>query len=164
VSFQGFFELQTPVDLFRKLEHDLRRLKSEPLNAYAAFDFFVTAEHMLDWIHPNDKTARQIERDSNPLLQVCSHLANGSKHFQATSAHHQSVEDARLHEGAFSSGFDTGSFDVRSFGITRLEIQLKGGAEHTFGHALEATDLAQKILEYWRKRLGLGEQMPPAAD
>jgi hypothetical protein len=38
----GFGNLQHPVDLFRKLEHDRKRMISDPSDTYAAFDFFVT--------------------------------------------------------------------------------------------------------------------------
>ncbi len=149
MSFSGLFELKTPADLFRKLEHDLRRLEAEPLNAYAAFDFFVTAEHMLDWVHPNDPAGQKTERQSAPLLEVCSHLANGSKHFQATNPRHRSVGDTKLHGGAFSSGFS------RGFDISRLEVHLQGNAAAAIGQVVEVTDLARKVLDHWRARLGL---------
>src|SRR5438105_3089567 len=89
--FQGLFELQTPADLVKKLQHDLERMANSPQDQYAAFDFFVTAEHILDWIHPDNKAARESLRSSSPLLRITSHLANGGKHFQAKAAHHQSV-------------------------------------------------------------------------
>lgn len=85
---KGFFNLQTPQDLLQKLRHDFGRLKESPLDSYAAFDFLVTAYHMLEWRYPgksNNAKRRQMERDGkSKLLWVCSHLANGSKHFQAT--------------------------------------------------------------------------------
>jgi len=83
--FKGLFRLQTPPDLLSKLRHDFGRLEKDPLDEYAAFDFFVTAYHLLDWIYPdaedvhNRDIRRQVEQD-NALLQVCSHIANGSKH------------------------------------------------------------------------------------
>ena len=91
--FTGFGALKTPRDLLRKMEHDHARMESEPSNEYAAFDFFVTAEHMLDWIHPgrNNKKVRESVRDSEVLLQVTSHIANGAKHFEATDSCHKSV-------------------------------------------------------------------------
>jgi hypothetical protein len=76
----------------KKLQHDLERMTKSPQDQYAAFDFFVTAEHILDWIYPDDKAAQKFLRSSNPLLRITSHLANGSKHFQAKAARHQSVK------------------------------------------------------------------------
>jgi hypothetical protein len=46
--FTGFAELQTPCDLLRKLQHDISRMAADSGDSYAAFDFFVTAEHLLD--------------------------------------------------------------------------------------------------------------------
>jgi len=45
---QGFGELRLPADLLRKLRHDFERMKMSPQDQYAAFDFFVTAEHIID--------------------------------------------------------------------------------------------------------------------
>jgi len=45
--FQGLTkELQTPKNLLDKLQFDFARIKANPLDVYAAFDFFVTAEHV----------------------------------------------------------------------------------------------------------------------
>ncbi len=52
-KFQGFFELATPPDLLKKLRHDLSRVQQNLTDSYAAFDFFVTAEHILDWKYPD---------------------------------------------------------------------------------------------------------------
>jgi hypothetical protein len=76
-QFEGFFEIQTPGDLLAKLRHDYERLKSSPTDTYAAFDFFVTGHHMLDWLYPNDKNRQEQEKKDSILLQVCSHIANG---------------------------------------------------------------------------------------
>ncbi len=63
----GFAELRSPRDLLAKMEHDRRRMSADPTDTYAAFDFFVTAEHMLDWSFPdspgvNQGKTRQAER------------------------------------------------------------------------------------------------------
>jgi hypothetical protein len=69
----GFFQLKTAQDLFRKLENDFSRIKDDPLNQYAAFDFFVTAEHMLDWEMPgySRKKDREDEQNKHKILAVC---------------------------------------------------------------------------------------------
>jgi len=84
-NFKGFATLQSAGDLLQKIRHDHERLRSAPEDVYAAFDFFVSAYHMLDWLHPNEAAARKAEEEGNVLLQVCSHIANGAKHFQATA-------------------------------------------------------------------------------
>ncbi len=50
---EGLFSLKTPADLREKLRRDLAKLLDAPLDADAAFNFFITAEHMLDWVYPN---------------------------------------------------------------------------------------------------------------
>jgi hypothetical protein len=77
----GFLELRTPRDLLRKLERDYERLLNSPTDADAAFDFIVTANHIPDWLHPNDGKAQNAIRQSRAELQVCRELANGAKHF-----------------------------------------------------------------------------------
>jgi hypothetical protein len=82
---KGFFELQTPADLLRKLRADLEDMKRQPRNSYLAFNFFVTAEHMKDWLFPGyeNTSKRKALHDSSHVLQICSHVANGAKHFVA---------------------------------------------------------------------------------
>lgn len=93
-TFQGLAELRTPADLFQKLRHDLERLISRSGDQYAAFDFFVTAEHIVDWLHPTDRPAREKLHEIAVPSRITSHLANGSNIFEATAAkHHQSVAD-----------------------------------------------------------------------
>jgi hypothetical protein len=146
-SFKGLFELQSPQDLFKKLEHDYARLQQSPLDQYAAFDFFVTAEHMLDWLYPNDSQKRKGIRDDSVLIQVCSHIANGSKHFVATDKRHVSVKDARKHEGAFQRDV----FQSNAFDVPRLRIDLQGEAAQEFGDSIDAFELAGKVLSFWKK-------------
>jgi hypothetical protein len=47
-NHKGFGDLQWVADLYSKLEHDRRRMKASPEDTYAAFDYFVTAEHIID--------------------------------------------------------------------------------------------------------------------
>jgi hypothetical protein len=53
-GFRDFFQIRNPYDLLDKMRHDLERLRSAPCHVYAAFDFFVTANHMVDWCWPSD--------------------------------------------------------------------------------------------------------------
>jgi hypothetical protein len=87
-GFRGFFELRTPHDLLKKMQRDHSRLEANSLDAYAAFDFFVTANHLVDWVWPS-ATRQQLRdnREDVPLLRVCEHLADGAKHFLLTRPH-----------------------------------------------------------------------------
>ena len=78
---KGAWRLETADDLLRKLEHDFERMRTAPADAYAAFDFFVTAEHVPEWTRPPSSELRR----TAPLLAMVSHLANSSKHFEVTS-------------------------------------------------------------------------------
>jgi hypothetical protein len=40
-KFKGFGALKTPRDLVSKLEYDLQRMKEDPEDQYAAFDFLL---------------------------------------------------------------------------------------------------------------------------
>jgi hypothetical protein len=126
-------------------------LQRSHANAYVAFDFFVTAEHLLDWQYPGDanKQRRTDERRSEVLLQICSHIATGGKHFQVESPHHQSVKGSELRGGGFSPlGFQNNAFQVG-----RLFVNLDGSAAAIYGPSIEVTALASKILDLWNTRL-----------
>ena len=132
-TFKGLLTLQSPQDVLAKLEHDYQRLKQSPMDPYIAFDFFVTAEHMVDWLFPADGDApkRKEMRGSSVLLEVCSHIASGAKHFHATARRHRSVEKTVERPAA--------RFGVLEIGVSRLgtdeglEIQLQGEAAQQLG-------------------------------
>jgi len=143
-NYSGFAPLENPDDLIKKMKYDLDRMKSEPTNSYAAFDFFVTTEHMLDWLFSNDSSQRRDMRQQRYILQVVSHIANGAKHFEATSTHHTSVEDLEFSQGGFSSNsFSSDAFDPSSFQFSGLTIKLSDG------QSILATDLAEEVYDFW---------------
>ena len=144
-GFKCFATLHTARDLLRKVRHDDDRLRSAPDDPYAAFDFFVSAYHMLDWLHPDDDASRKAEEKGSLLLQVCSHIANGAKHFHATDKRHTSVADLYLEDGAFQGD----AFQDDAFQVGGLFVELDGQAAKTFGARLEAIDLAGRVLEHW---------------
>ena len=61
------FQLTTAADLRAKLGRDLDRLKNEPMNADAAFNFFVTAEHLLDWVYPKNINKARRTKELYPI-------------------------------------------------------------------------------------------------
>jgi hypothetical protein len=148
---RGFIPLQTPQDLLRKLSHDLARMRHDLTDAYAAFDFFVTAEHILDWLYPdseNGKPKRKMLREQHSILQTVSHLASGAKHFDGLSKHHKSVQSQSSSCGGFSSeSFSTASFDAGSFQFAGITIMLLSGK------SVFAIDLAQDVYDFWSERL-----------
>lgn len=148
---RGAFTLESPHDLLTKLKSDYEALLADPGNSHFAFNFFVTAEHMLDWIYPgyDNKSKRQSERDSSVLLQVCSHLANGAKHFVAEAKHHTSVKQSgRKKRWNPLSGPLGGPFVYRGTS-SGLWVDLDGDAEKELGSSVRASKLAEQILAYW---------------
>ena len=143
----GFGRLQTPEHLLGKLRHDYSRIQQEPGDEYAAFDFFVTAEHLLDWLWPGqiNRSRREQFRSSDPLLEVTSHIASGVKHFVAEAKHHQSVGHADVAPAAFSDAFDPGAFQTSD----ELFVTLDGRAEAQFGPKIGVRPLGARILAFW---------------
>ncbi|QDT80170.1 hypothetical protein Mal35_36410 [Gimesia maris] len=147
-DYSGFAPLEKPDDLIKKMKYDLNRMRSEPSNSYAAFDFFVTTEHMLDWLFPKDPNQRREMRKQNYILQIISHIANGAKHFEATSSHHTSVNDLKFSRGGFSSNsFSSDAFDPSSFQFSGLTVKLSDGQSKL------AIDLADEAYEFWCRYL-----------
>jgi len=153
-DFEGFFTLSTPLNLVAKLRHDLSRIHSDFGDTYAAFDFFVTAEHVLDWKLPDsggttNRDKREHLRRTVPVLRVTSHIASGAKHFKALSARHESVDDLRT-GGLFDPAiFDPAIFDT----APRLYVNLAGDDAAALGATVEVVTLAEQVLAYWENDL-----------
>src|SRR5262245_37404966 len=89
---RGYAELKTPRDLARKVQRDAKRLRADPSSVDAAFDFFITAFSLIEWVHPGDNAAAKKQRETlqnaHPLLGIAGHLCNGAKHFEAKAWRH----------------------------------------------------------------------------
>lgn len=127
----------------------MSRMRTTPLDVDHAFNFFVTAESMLDWLHPGKAGRAQREqlRGSDPLLEVVSHLATGAKHFDRLSAHHTAVSST-IKEPA--SGFGMRPFGAAPYGGgPALVVRLSGKVALQLGARVSPLDLAHKVLVYW---------------
>ena len=126
----GVGALQNLEDLLRKLWWDFDRVKEDQKDSYAAFDFFVTAEHMVDWAFPGKagRNARTALRKKETLLQVVSHIASGSKHFKAEAPHHDSVS----HVDHVGGPFDPGAHPP-GVAVGDLYVTLKSDAANALG-------------------------------
>ena len=109
-----FYDLKTPKDLLGKLEREYERWQADPLNVDLAWNFFVTAEHLPDWVYYQDKPTTGKERPdlldgqnyhdfkmdrTRPKLRICSHLANGGKHFHLRNTNLTSVTGTHVQGG-----------------------------------------------------------------
>ena len=147
----GVFDLNSPKDLLNKLRHDYQLMEDHTFDSYLAFNFFVTAEAMLDWLYPGktNETKRINLKNSEILLQITSHIASGAKHFSNLYSHHNSVKDTTPTAGYFSNYFPKGYFPTGYFGDGVLLIVLDGDAEKIFGKTITALELAKIISAYW---------------
>jgi hypothetical protein len=157
MTTSGSFDLKTRADLFRKLKHDHSCIIKNWADSYAAFDFFVTALHMEDW-PPVGTPAPYIDSDHDKVLKkVCSHLANGLKHFEVDADRHHSVIRTEL----AGSAFDPHSFSPATFQVGRLVIHLDEDAATALGmSSIDVVTLANEVLAYWESAYRFVPQKP----
>jgi hypothetical protein len=144
MTYAGLFDLLDARDLLGKLRHDMGRIEKNRLDRFAAFDFFVTADHIVDWLHPNSREKQKAERENSPLLQLCYHMSSGAKHFRATNPTHRSVASTGVH-GGFSDAFQADAFAVATLGVV-----LTDDAANKLGfNWVDALTLAGMVLAFW---------------
>lgn len=151
---RGFFLLRTAKDLLQKLERDFKKLKQHPLDVDLAFNFFVTAEHILDWKYPGraNKSNREKLRNAEVLLQVTSHLASGAKHFDVEAKHHTSVKDTGR-VGYWTKGYWPRGFWPEGYWSESLIVHLDGNAASLLSSQISVLDLASSVLQFWQSHL-----------
>ena len=144
-SLNGIFFLRTPMDLLQKLEADYHRLKAlnpDSIEAnYSAFDFFVTAEHLPDWIKHTSGGSISSHR-KYPDGALVSHIASGAKHFHVQDSRHTTVSDTDVF-----GCFDPAAFCASAFDVRRLVILLENGNRE------DVLDVAERIVLHWREIL-----------
>lgn len=135
------------------MQYDYSRMLAEPLNVYPAWDFFVTANHLIDWIWPSAGTAQhREERKWEAIPRICEHLANGAKHF-ILNREHSAVTELERVEG----GFDSQAFDASGFQTDALLITLDTKEAAELGvQQIAAPALARRVMLYWGRRMGFG--------
>ena len=151
-----FFRLETPQDLLDKLRRDYGRILQEPANSDCAFDFFNTANCMVDWVWPSDRIAQRKAREADPVLRVCAHLADGAKHFLLTTPH-RGVSAIEHVPAAFAKdAFAPGAFASQAFQCKdELIVTLDADESAALGGArLSVPTLGKIVLNYWEKRIG----------
>jgi hypothetical protein len=146
----GIFTLHTVADLLAKLQHDHGRLHRAADDAFAAFDFFVTAEHLPEWMDPPRPDLRQ----SDPLLQVVSHIASGAKHFEVSDKRHRSVAASGRQGRYWPARYFPRRYWGKYWGVDTLYVELDGDAAAMLGPRVSAVKLADKVLDFWTARLG----------
>ena len=143
----GFFALQTPQDLLRKLQHDFERCKANPLDTFAAFDFVVTGTQMHEWA----KAAGLDERPAEPLdelvFKLCGDLRNGAKHFGMPRKRPKGLE---IREGWVEPGW----VQADAFDVGDLIVHLDDREAKVYGKpTISLLELAAMVVAYWEEIL-----------
>ncbi len=142
--FHGFSpRLQTPRDLVDKLERDLSRIKANPHDADAAYDFFVTADHVEEWLAHGSKWGGHPGGHSSDLMRLVCHLGSGAKHFTVTSGRHAAVRDVVERAGAF----DHRAFQADAFDVGGLVID-HDGLGGPLPDSIGVIELAERVVAY----------------
>jgi hypothetical protein len=148
VPAKGIFQLQSAQDLVSKARHDIERLRSDPLDAYAAFDFFVTVRHVPEWLYPREPSKRDRLFASHVELRICRHIADGAKHFEATHPQHKQITGTSKSSGVWGEGvWAKGAWKPGIWG-DGLFISLDPSDTDTraLGSRINALELAERAL------------------
>ena len=146
---KGFFDLRTSRDLFAKLEGDFARLKAEPRNSHVAFDFCVTAWHLVEW-HVHAPAERTAFCAKNPILGVCEHLAVGAKHFEPRDPRLTAVATTGNMSIWVSDSWYVGAW-TRGAWAGQLLVHLDGEARARFGETMSVLEIADATMTVWRQ-------------
>jgi hypothetical protein len=161
MATEGLFTLRTYEHLLHKLEWEYAQWQKDPLNAYVAWNFFVTAEHLPEWLAraggprlPKGFSYSKFKQEK-PLLRICSHLASGGRHFSPRPTQHKSVASTRQRPRAF---FEPGAFfkEGAFFEGQALMVDLTQDEQKVFSlleASVEALHLATDVLAFWQQHL-----------
>lgn len=146
----GLFHLQSPQDLLKKANHDLERLRLRPVDAYAAFDFFVTVRHLPDWIYPDDDAKQKLLFQEHRGLRIARHIADGAKHFEVTAKHHFQVAGSSALMSVTQMSEGTEENEVETLII---ELDSRDSYPDLLELRITALDLAERVFAEARKML-----------
>jgi hypothetical protein len=153
----GIWGLDESEDLLDKLAHDFRRLTADAgqqTMLYTAFDFFVTAYSLVDWVKKHRAlTPAEVQAlYGEMLIKICADLANGSKHFQLTKPPKTTLT-------TYSSGpvFQPGVYQK---GVFRddwqawVELSASEATAADVPRICPVMTLAEKVLAHWERYFG----------
>lgn len=156
---KGFFGLQTPEDLLAKAHRDYERLRARPMDVDAAFDFFVTARHVPDWLQAAGRGRVADAFAKYVQLRICRHIADGAKHFEVTAKHHQQIVGTSVSYAAWAphswKGWKKGSWSENEM-IVGLDPADPDTAD--YGDRIEVGRLAEETLRTLEQLL---QEHPP---
>jgi hypothetical protein len=151
----GFFRLQTPLDLLEKMEFNCEQLRADPMNAYAAFDFFVSAAHLPEWLGKFGCSQKIDRGKPEAMNDICQQLANGAKHFTVNPNRHDAVRATGVSTPAISGVARSG---VTFSGATEQKLIVLLAPDEAAAldvPAISAVNLANMLLAYWKDHDGV---------
>lgn len=147
----GFFQLQSPLDLLDKMEHDFQRLSQNPVDVCAAFDFFVAAAHLPEWLGKAKCSPGQAKKPSSKALRdICHQLANGAKHFQPDPDRSNSVDSGFVRPPCIPGQWVP---DISILGDPTGVLVIVLGSEEASAlnrMNISALELAGMVFSYWK--------------
>jgi hypothetical protein len=153
----GMFWMQTPRALFNKMVKDANQLAQDHLDSHVCFNFFVTAEHLPDWLLPgNANNAERNKLKDEPILRVCSQIANGGKHFVTEAKKHTAIKSTAY---MFSVTLDpAGRTQLRNKPDPEPEnefvIHLNAPEANALGcESMTVRQLAKRVLDFWEPKV-----------
>jgi hypothetical protein len=150
MAHPGFFELRKGMDPLHKLEWDYVQLQQDTENVYLAYNFFVTAENMPEWM--KDKTFKHKIQQEKLLLTLVNELATGAKHM--TSGKKKPAIDSAKRDRYVAEGY-VKCGDVMEPLVVRLSTAqaAKRGQD-----TIDVFTLAGEVPAFWQQYL----QAPPS--
>jgi hypothetical protein len=120
------------------------------VDTYAAFDFFVSARHIPDWLHPSDATLSKALFAKHVELRVCRHIADSGKHFRVTNPMHKQVLSTTRTTDAWGGSWGKAWGD--SWGKSALVVELDPADPDTsiLGQQVDVLEIAERTLQVLR--------------
>ena len=146
----GLFDLLSGEDLCAKLEHDYERVSGNTADVFAAFDFLVTAWHLLEWKYPGNSSKKQREEmcKQYPILALCEHLAVAGKHFEPTNKKLNAISGT-YRDSFWKRGVWAPGVWKQDFWKDDLVVKLTGDAQSAFGDKLTMKEIADRVMAFW---------------
>jgi hypothetical protein len=153
---EGIFGLSQPDELLNKLEHDFQRLQAsegQQTMLYTAFDVFVTADSLVDWVQNSGvHTEAEVKALRGLMItKICADLANGSKHFRLDRASKTETLSTHRASPAFGTSFSPGQFQTQW--STWVRLSPSEAAAANVPAICPVIPLAEKVLAHWRRYL-----------
>jgi excisionase family DNA binding protein len=146
------FGLMDPAELLGKLFHDFKRLQADREQhtiLYTAFDFFVTAYSLVDWIINSTPEMTKAERDklrAPMIVKICGDIANGTKHFIRNRPKQTSITTHSA-PPAFSGAFSNASQTAWSAWVELNPAEAKAAS---IPQICPIEQLAEAVLAHWK--------------